>query len=720
LRLRLLPFNSTARRVLLIWMLILCACASGAALRSRAGAQELKRRGAENTHGILSQVPLTPSLHSRPRALRFSPNGRYILLQDESIIYVIARSPLAIKLAFPARMALPVRFSADSSMIVIALQNMHVQRRSIEGGQIVDTRTLGTGTDCYVATLSPQGDLYACLNMRSELHVFRVDSGEEVFSGRTGDSMSGDFEAILPFHVGLAHSEPFGYYIGGVLPPTVDRMATATNLEFSPNGRYLIALNTWRHVTTVDLEQRKKFNLPTSLRRAAEHGSLEFVADDRVAYVAPEKAEDSALLAFPGGQELGKLNIAGTAWGTSDPRYLLHLAQGDKEAEVIDLQTAKPVAKISKDGGDIFADEAVSYSADEGLALARLGRERPNILARVPPGPLPILWTAIASSDLETLAVGVAGQGALFRVSSGAQIASFPNLRGAWFDGEQECYVRVPQTEPSTSALKGVNVATGASETLWPLEETPLKNDSLISGPVMLSEVITALYVAFDSQLVGYDLHALDLKTGKLLWSRDFGGHGIDRSHRENEPAVTFTDPQGERVVLGWGAKTDAARIAAKHSAAAVQAMKHAKITERDTVFEVLDARTGNILGAAFVPGGSGPKGYTGAFSAGDWLILVKDGIRFTAVSLNGGDERLRLTALDAAISADGGLLSATEEGGRLLLYDLKTATRRNVYTLPNDVVYERFSSDGKRILALTQDQMVYILDATALSQESP
>jgi len=78
------------------------------------------------------------------------------------------------------------------------------------------------------------------------------------------------------------------------------------------------------------------------------------------------------------------------------------------------------------------------------------------------------------------------------------------------------------------------------------------------------------------------------------------------------------------------------------------------------------------------------------------------------------------LTALDAAISADGGLLSATEEGGRLLLYDLKTATRRNVYTLPNDVVYERFSSDGKRLLALTQDQIVYILDATALSQESP
>ena len=138
------------------------------------------------------------------------------------------------------------------------------------------------------------------------------------------------------------------------------------------------------------------------------------------------------------------------------------------------------------------------------------------------------------------------------------------------------------------------------------------------------------------------------------------------------------------------------------------------KITPRDTVFEVLDGRTGSIVGAAFVPGGSGPQGYTSAYSAGDWLVVVKDGVRITAISLTDGDERLRLTALIPAVSAKGGLLAVAEEGGRLLVYDLQSASRRNVFTLPNEVVYSRFSQDGKRLLALTQDQIVYIFDLTS------
>jgi Tol biopolymer transport system component len=128
----------------------------------------------------------------------------------------------------------------------------------------------------------------------------------------------------------------------------------------------------------------------------------------------------------------------------------------------------------------------------------------------------------------------------------------------------------------------------------------------------------------------------------------------------------------------------------------------------------VLDARTGNTVGAAFVPQGAGPESYTSAFSEGDWLILVKDGVRITAVSLSTGTEQLRLTALVPSISAESGLLSAAQDGGRLLIYDLKTGARRDNYTFPVEILYSRFSADGKRLLVLTEDQMVYVLDVTA------
>jgi hypothetical protein len=343
---------------------------------------------------------------------------------------VLTRLPLAIKLSFPARLALPVRFSADSTTIVVGLRDMRAQRTSIEKAEVEEPRKFGAGTDCFAAALSPQGDLYACLNMESALQVFRVDSGEQIFNGQLGDTRDSAGRIVLPFHIGLPFSEPFGYFLGGLIPPPVERVAAASNLQFSPGGRYLIAVSTWGTVTAVDLQERRKINMGGSLRRAAERRALEFVAEDRVADVAPDKADESALLSFPEGRELVKLNVAGSARAVSDPRYLIHLAPEGQDAEVLDLQTLNAVSKISKDGGDVFGGETVSYAADSGLAISRLGEARAEILARVPAGPLPILRTALASPNLETLVVGVAGQGAVYRVSNGAQIANFPACAG--------------------------------------------------------------------------------------------------------------------------------------------------------------------------------------------------------------------------------------------------------------------------------------------------
>ncbi len=704
------------RHQCLIWPVVLCASLLGGLPRNRARAQELARRGSEparNASGLLSKMQLTPPLHSHLRALRFSPNGHYILLQDESMVYVLTRSPLAIKLSFAARLALPVRFSADSATIVVGLRDMRAQRTNIETAAVEEPMKYGAGTDCYAAALSPQGDLYACLNMESALQVFRVDSGEQIFNGQLGDTRDSAGHIVLPFHIGLPFSEPFGYFLGGLIPPPVERVASASNLQFSPGGRYLIAISTWGTVTAVDLQEKKKFNLGGSLHHAAERRALEFVEEGKVADVSPVKADDSALLSFPDGHPLAKLNISGSARATGDPRYLIHTFPDGQEAEVLDLQTLTAVSKISKDGGDVFGGEIVSYAADAGLALSRLGAARAEILARVPAGPLPMLRTALASPNLETLVVGVAGQGAVYRISNGAQIATFPGLRGAWFDGEQRCYLRVPQSQSLASNLESLDTGTGASKTLWRIEESYIRDERLFSGPVILSENMDQLIIGFDSKRFGYDLRALDVSTGKPLWSRDFGG-SFGRTRFGSEPPVTFTDPQGNRVMLGWDATSDAAKIAAKHSAVAQQNMKHSKVTAHDTVFEVLDARTGSIVGAAFVPGGSGPQGYTSAYSAGDWLVVVKDGVRITAISLTDGDERLRLTALIPAVSAKGGLLAVAEEGGRLLVYDLQSASRRNVFTLPNEAVYSRFSEDGKRLLALTQDQIIYIFDLTS------
>lgn len=108
------------------------------------------------------------------------------------------------------------------------------------------------------------------------------------------------------------------------------------------------------------------------------------------------------------------------------------------------------------------------------------------------------------------------------------------------------------------------------------------------------------------------------------------------------------------------------------------------------------------FLDASFVPGGSGPQGYTSAFSAGDWLIVVKDNMRITAVSLSKGEERLHVTRREPSVSGMSDLLAVPDEGGRLSVYELKTGNRHDAYPFPTEVAHTRFSADGKGLLLLT------------------
>ena len=707
-----MPLRSFARRLSLPAVtLVVCVGSLGRGGGIAAREQDTGGSRPEGLHGIISKSQLSPPLQSRLRALRFSPDGSRILLQDESTLYILTRNPLAIEIAAPARYALPSRFSADSTAIVVATRDMGVQRWNIAEKKAIDARKLGDGTDCFLAALSPAGTYYACIDMRSNLHVFQVLNGDEVFTTRLGDNLAPDARFIEPFHIGLPRSEPFGYFLGGAFPPPLERVAASSNIKFSPDERYVVAVGTSRSLVAADLRARRKINMGGPLNHAAQHNELEFVAADRVAVVSHGNEDDSAVVSFPDGRILNRLGMAGDAEPTSDSRYLVHATRGDKQAELVNIEMHQTVARVSNDGTDILGSQIASYTVGAGLLLAELRPDAKRTLARIAAGPLPLLHTALASPNLGSLVIATDGQSALYRVSSGAQVASFPDLRGAWFDAEDRAVVRVPGADPLDSTFKSLNTSSGETGDLWTRQDEFIKDESLFSGSVVLAGYMREVMLRYGGNRVGYELRAFDPRNGKKLWSHDYGGNP-PRVGFQDEPPVTFTDPQGERVVVGWDATSDMAREAVKHNAVARQNMKLKKVTDHDTVFQVFDARTGNVVGAAFVPGGSGPQGYTSAYSAGNWLVVVKDGMRVTAVSLADGDERLHLTARSSAISAKEGLLAVTDDGGRFNLYDLVAGARRDTYTFPENILYTRFSEDGKRLLVLTEYQTVYVIDA--------
>jgi len=209
---------------------------------------------------------------------------------------------------------------------------------------------------------------------------------------------------------------------------------------------------------------------------------------------------------------------------------------------------------------------------------------------------------------------------------------------------------------------------------------------------------------------VAYRLSALDPVTGKELWERNFF---------QNSP-VPFADPQGERLVLAWNAKSSGAEAAAKRIRSAWEIFKHAKLSKLDTYFEIVDASSGKSIGGALVQQSSGPYSFEAAFSVGDALFLVKDGKRVSVHSLQDGRLLARLFGVILAANAQSNLFAIEEGPGLLVFYDLATASKLGDHIFPDSIAYTHFSGDGNHLFVLTNHQVAYILDVNAIRSAPP
>jgi hypothetical protein len=135
-----------------------------------------------------------------------------------------------------------------------------------------------------------------------------------------------------------------------------------------------------------------------------------------------------------------------------------------------------------------------------------------------------------------------------------------------------------------------------------------------------------------------------------------------------------------------------------------------AKPNINDAVFEVLEVSSGKAVGTAFVRVGWGPESFDSVFSVGDFLICVRDGARITVYSLSTGEIRGRAFGRYASASLR---LLAAADGNHLRLYDLEPGAKKDEYLFSEASVYTHFSGDGKRLLVLTAEQSIFVVDLT-------
>jgi hypothetical protein len=670
----------------------------------------------EQVHGVLSRAQLSPPLRGPARQIRFSANGKFLLVQVESGIYILSRDPLEMRAWIYAREILPARFSADSRTLVLATRNLEITWWSLADNRKIDEKILKTRDGCLVSELSASGELAACLDPALMLEVYRTDTGEQILAERDVMPYRLTSVGIIPRNEGTAYAEPFGFGVSDNLDPLANRDLFRSQFLFSPEGHFLLLIDPQRSAVCVDVLTRRKIGCP-AIVKARPSAPICFVSPSELAVLDEREPDKSEIITFPGGQLVTKLHFAArSALSATQPKYLVFRANdGEDQVRLFDRNAAREVTARKETQMDVWADTLATYAREGELKLARLGEEQQEAKTVLPPPVLPSLRTANASPNLDSIILGVRGDAGLFRTADGARIMPFTRLRGAWFRGDNELYAATWRGDGSPAPVQRVEINSGAYADAW---SPALKSNSQFTildthfgGPVLFVHEQSSFYVSppRDLQYPGNKrsskLRSLDLKSGHELWSENW----------EGDPPVPYADPQGERVALGWRATMSGGQALAKRYPALKKQMDAVKLTIDDAVFEVVEASSGKAVGTALVRVGWGPESFDSLFSLGDFLICVRDGARVTVYSLSTGEIHARLFGYHVSASAVAGLLAAAD-GNHLKLYGLKTGTKRDEYLFPDAPVYTHFAADGKRLLVLTAQQSVFILDLTAFS----
>jgi WD40 repeat protein len=642
----------------------------------------------EDVQGVLKKISLAPQLRGDLHSILFSPDGAYVLAQDESSVFLLSRDPLQNLFRIDAPDAHNAQFSPDSHSVVFYDKEFRVEKWDIVGKQRVSIHQVTLPMQCVQTRLSPAGNVLACMTGEFELQLIDVPKNTVLFS-RKKFYQPGGFELYFIELLAMLGEPPKLFH-----------------LDFSPDGRYFLVGHD-RAVLGYDLQTHEELKLPKRIKDLIGR-DFTFLSSDRIAGTEFGNSQQRlSLVQFPSGDPIDAFPM-NTGGGISRPTkgdYVL-VHGGSVPVGVVDLKEKKPIMGYKSPGFDIYDQWFAGEAVGGEVGLLNMSDKKLVASVRLPDSPLGRPRAVAFSQSGKWLAASGPTRGAIWNIETGERMFYTLGFRGAYFD--QDRFIgEFPKHEKNPPRMFQLDPADKSTKLLYALPETPGDSSALAFNPArtwQLGELLMTLVPQQGKQNTGkFLMEAFDVRTRTKLWEKSVRKSRFEFFHSRPGRTVTM-------LVIDY----DAIKAEAKEDPALnarLQAIEGNEGKKDSYVLRVFDAQNGNDLGAVLVDTGKLSFRVLWATTVRD-TVLVGDSINRTLVySLKSGAQKGKILGDPRAISNDGSKMLIETGKGAADLYDIATLKILAHFTFPSRIVHAEFTAENNKLMVLTADQSVYQLN---------
>jgi WD40 repeat protein len=654
----------------------------------------------ESLPGLIFKQTLARPLRPDVTNLRFSPDGKYVLAQDEGGIHVLTREPFEVVFYIPAIDAHAAGFSPDSRSIAFHNHSLRVEIWSVADQRRTSAHELTVLHPCVRSELSPDGSTLGCLNSQFDLALIDVPSGA-ILAGKKAFTQL-NFMTSCKAAISLAN---------GGDPRLI-------GMKFSPDGRYFVAGAHLSHFAW-DLSAHHELALPGSIKDVVK-ASFAFLGPDRIVGIDTASPKKSPILRFPSGERLQQV-VLGTGielTSVTHGDYILIAPIRDQPMGLYDLEKGTIAIKFNKTAADVYDGTLVTERVSGALALHALDKISANAdalaVVKLPQARLGPLQAAAVSADFNWMAISQSTRGAVWDVTHNIRTMELGSFHGAWFAPDQSVYVdlakfmeterRIARLDPvSGHGFLGYKIGDAVASQHGPYLLVTKSRTGTTNGTMSPPPEYLCLQILYQPFLRAsgagerdQDVELRDVRDGHLVWSHYFP-HEV--------PALSLGSGN---VLLRWSLKNSAGR----DELGKYPELKNGT-AETDYLLEEIDLQKDSVTGKLVIKTNKGSFAVNGAFTQGDWVIASATGNQVLTYSMASGQEEGHFFGTNPAASRNG-LLAVESGAGQLSIYNMARSQLKQQYTFADPISFKTFSADGGRLFVVTASQTAYILDLTA------